>query len=303
MTPPIHLLSIDDLTDEQIDRILLRAAAHHAGEVPSPVLPRPVVAGLLFGQTSLRTRVGYAAAAARLGWHAVDIPGRRHDPTAMLESWADTLRTLAGYLDVLVARPGEELSKGVLERNLSIPYVNGGGTGPDAEHPTQALVDLSAMQHELGQVCDLTIAVCGDLRMRAARSLLRLLARRPPRRLVVATAPPMNAPLPPELHAITEHRPLADLGGPDVLYVIGMPHMAVPEDVRDTLRVTDRVVQALPDHAVVLSPLPVIDEIDAEAREDHRVRMFQQSDRALAVRMATLEMVWGPWAVRRTRLA
>ena len=109
-------------------------------------------------------------------------------PTAKPESWQDTLRTVAGYTDILIARIGHPLSRAELTDWLMRPLLNGGDFGPNAEHPSQALIDLFAMER-LGAVTELRIAVCGDLRMRVVRSLLRLLARTPPRRLVLITDP------------------------------------------------------------------------------------------------------------------
>jgi aspartate carbamoyltransferase catalytic subunit len=58
-----------------------------------------------------------------------------------------------------------------------------------------------------------------------------------------------------------------------------------------------KALAALPPDAVVLSPMPVIDEIATTARSDPRVRMFQQSDDALFVRMALIEALLGPGLV------
>lgn len=295
-----HLLSIDDLTDPEISTILARA--RHFEETPSAVdSSGPVVAGLLFGQTSLRTRVGFASAVSRLGWSYVDIFERRHDATSMVESWADTLRTVAGYVDVLVGRPGDHLPRDLISDVMSIPYINAGATGPGAEHPTQALIDTYAIESELGALDSLSVALVGDLRMRAARSLLRVFARRPPRRLILSTLAALDDELPPGLAARAEYRPLSAVGDVDVLYVIGVPHQAVPERERDALRVTTAVLDGLSPKAIVLSPLPVIDEIDPAARTDERVRMFEQSDRGLFVRMAVLEAVVSRWPERRPR--
>ncbi len=75
----------------------------------------------------------------------------------------------------------------------------------------------------------------------------------------------------------------------DVLYVAGIPHGALDEPGRARLRVDRKALAALRPDAVVLSPMPVIDEIATTARSDPRIRMFQQSDDALFVRMALIE--------------
>jgi aspartate carbamoyltransferase catalytic subunit len=288
---PRHVLSVHDLSDEEVTSILRRATELEAGE---PALPNRAVAGLLFGQTSLRTRVGYAAAASRLGWSVVDVAERRHDHTSMIESWSDTFRTLSGYLDVLVARPGVELDRDLLAEHLDIPFINGGSVGTDPQHPSQALIDLHTIDRLRGPVAALDMVLVGDMGMRAARSLIALLSRFTPKSLTLVTAPGLG-----EVHmpaSLAEHTTTGTtwpVGPVDVLYVVGIPHRAIPEDVRDTLRVTPVTLRCLAGDGIVLSPLPVIDEIDDNVRQDPRVRMFEQSDLGLYVRMALLEWVVG----------
>ena len=285
------LLSVDDLSDAEIERILGSAAALETGDLrPDPVPHR--ILGLFFKEASLRTRVGFAAAASRLGWHTVDITDRRFSPVSMVESWADTLRTLSGYLDGLVCRPGVELDEATLRTNLDIAYVNAGGAGPGAEHPSQALIDVRSIEAEAGDVRSLTVAVCGDLRMRAVRSLFKLLARPrwTPEQVVLVTLPELSdlSEIPQAIAEKCEHRTIGELGDVDIVYIAGIPHGAISETGRDRLRLTPKALDAMPPDTVVLSPMPVIDEIDDAARMDPRVRMFQQSRRGLFVRQALL---------------
>lgn len=287
---PRTIISIDDLTGDEIDRILERTRLfEQTGAAPSG-LPRLV--GLVFGEASLRTRVGFAAAATKLGWGFVDVFERRHSPTSMPESWEDTLRTLSGYVDVLVVRPGESLPRTVVVANSRVPYINAGGVGQGGEHPTQALIDLYAIERMRGSLSDLTVAICGDLRMRAVQSLLRLFTRRQPRRVIGITVPGLRSPGDVPDGPAVEFREPWQVEDVDVLYVAGIPHLAISEPQRALLRITADTMNHLGPDAIVLSPMPVIDEIDGEARRDPRVRMFEQSDLGLFVRMAVL------WEVR-----
>ena len=172
---------------EEIRHILSRATALRAGAATR--LSRPPLVGLMFLETSLRTRVGFAAAAARLGGQSIDIAERRGDAVAMPEGWADTLRVVSGNVDLVVARPGRPLDVSQLRPLLVSSFLNGGDVGHHSEHPSQALIDLYAIEQARGPVSELTVAICGDLRMRAVRSLVRLFARFPPGRLVVISDP------------------------------------------------------------------------------------------------------------------
>jgi aspartate carbamoyltransferase catalytic subunit len=293
------LRSIADFSQDDIDRLLHRAAAHQAGQLPRRS-PDGVVIGLAFFETSLRTRVGFAAAAARLGATPVEVHEVRASAVSMAESVDDTIRTLAGYADVVVARVDQPLV--TLPVGVGVPVLNGGDRGERAEHPSQALIDLYAISRLGRPIDELTIALCGDLRMRAVRSLLIALSLRPPKLLWLITEPPLRAgfTLPNQLAASVEYVEPADVADADVLYVAGIPHGALTEDARTRLRVTNRLLDRMRPNAVVLSPLPIIDEMEREAFRNPRVRMFEQSDDALFVRMAVLEFLLAKRTNERT---
>src|SRR5438094_849594 len=139
------VLSIDDLRNEDIQATLARAKEFADGS--PPLGDRHWVLGLVFLEPSLRTRIGFSTAALRLGWGWVDVDTRRSSPTSMPESWPDTLRTVSGMVDVVVARPGESLvGEAIAEATANVPFLNAGDVGEFAEHPSQALVDLFAIE-------------------------------------------------------------------------------------------------------------------------------------------------------------
>jgi aspartate carbamoyltransferase catalytic subunit len=293
------IVGVDDLGTEEVRHILSRATGLRAGA--SSALARPPLVGLLFLETSLRTRVGFAAAAARLGGQSIDIAERRGNAASPPEGWADTLRVVSGNVDLIVARPGRPLDDAAQLCPLLVSsFLNGGDTGGRGEHPSQALIDLYAIEQARGPVSELTVAICGDLRMRAVRSLLRLFARFPPRHLVAISDPRLTAAGAADADHVAkpaEDRAPWDVDDVDVLYVAGLPHGVLDEPGRARLRVDRKALAALRPDAVVLSPMPVIDEIATTARSDPRVRMFQQSDDALFVRMALIEALVVPGLV------
>ncbi|MCV7126966.1 hypothetical protein H7I42_05805 [Mycolicibacterium vanbaalenii PYR-1] len=282
--------TVDALTDTDVDWILSRAEFHRVRPFGLNE-SRRVVIGLVFLETSLRTRIGFASAAARLGFSAVEVTEARHSAVSMPESVEDTVRTVSGYSDVTVARVGIELAP---PYGSTRPLISGGDRGPSAEHPTQALIDVFALRRLAIPLDQLTLAICGDLGMRSVRSLFKLLERTPPRRLILVTDPALpRDDLPATLASVSDYRELTDLGAVDSLYVTGIPHGVVDETVRTRLRVTLEVLDHLSADCAVLCPLPVIDEIDALAMTDPRVRVFDQSDDGLFVRMAILEFALG----------
>lgn len=280
-----RITTVADLDDGTIDRLLWRARAFAEGR------SRPSageVVGLAFFETSLRTRVGFAAAAARVGASVVEITERRSSERSMPESVEDTIRTVSGYCDALVVRsphPSDDLARAA---RAGTAWLN---AGDDREHPSQALVDLFAIERLVAPIADARVALCGDLRMRAARSLIALLARRPPAELRLITDESLGGVpmMPPSLAGVAHPAGPLELAGIDVLYAVGIPHGAATEPVRTRLRIDRATLEALPETAILLSPLPLIDEVASAARRDPRVRWFKQSDLALFVRMALVE--------------
>lgn len=282
MARAIH--TVDDWTDEEIDSLLRRAGELAVGAPPT--MAADALIGMCFFQTSLRTRVGFEAAALRLGAKFVEVVERRGSTDSMPERIEDTIRVVSGYCDALVVRSPHRSTELAACARAGTTWVN---AGDSMEHPTQALIDLFAIEQLVGPIGGVRVALVGDLRMRAAQSLLSLLKRRAPAALFAATAPQINADgLADSVHTVGSVVELIELK-PDVVYLVGIPHQTVGEDIRARLRLDRGRLASLSADAVVLSPLPLIDEIASNARPDRRIKWFEQSDLGLAARIAVLE--------------
>jgi aspartate carbamoyltransferase catalytic subunit len=283
-----HLLDIAEVDDALLDLVL-------SGEVVAgqPFALSKVVA-LMFLSPSMRTRVGFAVAAIRLGATAVDVHDLRFTPDMSdAESLDDTLRVVSGMADVVVLRSDAPLDRTMVRDRAACPVVNGGD--PGGEHPTQALIDAFAMVRMKGELSSLRVAICGDLTMRAVRSMLALFSRRPPRALVLIAPPQRRAhgvSLSPALAPVVEVRGGASFEDVDVVLMAGLPpgpaDFFVDPPTRAAYALSERNVGTLAGDAVVLSPMPVIDEISTAVRHDPRVRMYEQSDLGVSVRCAVL---------------
>lgn len=288
------ILTIEDLTDDDVG-FILRRAAELSEMRPVPLATAPRVLGLVFFSASLRTRTGFAAAAARRGWQVVPVDSPRQSPTAMAESWHDTLRTVAGYADAIVARPGVPLGPDDRAIAAPCPLINGGDAGPKAQHPTQALIDVFAMERLFGSIAHMSLAIVGDPRMRAVRSLLSLLSRRPPAKLAIVADPSHleGVEMPAPLVSVTRYCGWDGITDSDVVYVAGIPHGALVPERRNALLATSARLAALSPNCILLSPMPIIDEMDAVVKSAPSNRMYVQSDLGLWVRMAILDFVGG----------
>jgi aspartate carbamoyltransferase catalytic subunit len=287
------LLSIDALDDEAVESVLARADELARGAAP---LRLGFVLALIFLSPSTRTRVGFAVAAARLGGTSVDLPELRFGVGMSAgESLADTIRTVSGMVDVAVVR-GDIDDIDAITRATRCPVISGGLA--DHEHPTQALIDVAAMRAEWGSIADARVTLCGDLGMRSVRSLVKLLARMPPARLTLVAPDGRDEAvrqLPVSLASRATYCEPEEMPTTDILYLPGLPERRAGVELgpaeRRRYAATASTVRSVSEHGVILSPLPVIDEVDPDIRLDPRVRMFELSDRGVYVRIAVLERV------------
>jgi aspartate carbamoyltransferase catalytic subunit len=284
-----HLLDIADLSDADIARVL-------DGPDPEKLLPPTTIVGLLFLEASLRTRYGFASAAVRLGANPLSVTELRYGAEmSSSETFADTLRGVAGMSDLVVARSGSPLDRRVIRDTSPCPVINGGDRG--GEHPTQGLIDLAAIERFAGPAHQLNVGICGDMTMRASTSLLELLDRRPPRTLRLIGPPSRlvhRVNLAAALQDRTTTTDVVDFSDLDVVLMTGLApgrDGGLSAGERADYALTQASIKSLSDRAVVLSPMPVIDEISDDVRTDSRVRIHEHSDLGVTVRMAVLQLL------------
>jgi ornithine carbamoyltransferase len=159
------LLSISDLTPEDIRRLISAAAAMKA-EGWSSRLSEKVLA-LLFEKPSLRTRVSFEVAMCQLGGQCLYLSPAEVG-LGQRESTADVARVLSRYVDCIAARTFSHLTLETLARYSRVPVIN---SLSDLEHPCQALADLLTIYEKKGGLEGLTITFIGDAN-NVANSLL-----------------------------------------------------------------------------------------------------------------------------------
>jgi len=178
-----HLISIDDLTDEDLDWIITRGVEHAAGLREADRTLCGQVVGVLFRATSSRTRTAFSAGALRLGGRLVTYgPNDLQENTG--ESAEDTGDVLSRMLDVLVVRTPQgdaELRSYARQRRMAV--INAMSS---IEHPTQALADLTTLATRFGRVEDLTVLYVGEGN-NTASALTLALSRFPGVRLSLRT--------------------------------------------------------------------------------------------------------------------
>jgi aspartate carbamoyltransferase catalytic subunit len=216
-----HLLSIADLTRDDVER-LLGTARTFASSLEREVKKLPTLKGRLvvnlFYESSTRTSSSFELAAKRLSADTLTVKsvGSSVDKG---ESLKDTARTLAAYdPDVIVIRHPQIGAPHLVARETNAHVVNAGDG--KHQHPTQALLDLYTLQDELGALAGLHVAIVGDvLHSRVARSLIQAFA------LVgihcTLVGPPALLPRELDLEQTSDIDAIRDA---DVVYVLRMQH-------------------------------------------------------------------------------
>ncbi|MCH1867413.1 aspartate carbamoyltransferase catalytic subunit [Nocardioides sp. CFH 31398] len=189
-----HLLSVDDLTTDDVAVLFATAAEMHDVQRRAvkklPALRGRTVINLFF-EDSTRTRSSFEIAGKWLSADTINITGKGSSASKG-ESLRDTVLTIAAMgVDALVVRHGASGAAQRISEWVDASVVNAGdGTH---EHPTQALLDAYTLTRRLGDLADRHVVLVGDLtHSRVFRSNVRLLTRLGAR--VTVVAPPTLMP-------------------------------------------------------------------------------------------------------------
>lgn len=295
------LISIEDLSRGDIENLF--STVDHLWRTPDAF--RHALAGrvvcTLFFEPSTRTRLGFEAAAHRLGARVLSVSDVRNTRLELGESLLDTTRMVGFYCDAVVARHMEDGVMRRIKEAVRVPLVNAGEG--QLEHPSQTLIDLYTLKEHFGDIDNLHVGIAGGIRYsRAAKSLIAGLRKFTNIRLHVVDA----------VHEADEGtefpRELGELNGVPVLEYSSMKEMIGHVDVVYVVRVqqekfTDpaayrrqlqkcRLHRALLSRAlpglVVMHCLPRTDELDADIDDTPQNKYFQQARHGVAVRSAVL---------------
>jgi aspartate carbamoyltransferase catalytic subunit len=300
-----HVVSISQFSDKKLlARLFTRAAELQA--LPPIDYPKPLQAltfATIFFEPSTRTRLSFETAIQNLGGQLITVENAADFSSAKKgESLEDTIRTINAYADGIVIRHPEV---GTAERASSVsdvPIINAGdGAG---EHPTQALLDAYTIARAKGSIDSLKIAIAGDLlNSRTMHSLIMLLSLYKVKLYLIAP-PALQLPkayaeqLGSKNGTVQQLETWDDvLGTVDVLYMnrVQKERFNLIEEymaVKDSFILTESLVKKMKPDAIILDPLPRINEIEVAVDSDPRAHYFQQVKNGLFLRMALLEYLY-----------
>ena len=258
--------------------------------------------GYLFFEPSTRTRLSFEAAMASVGGTSFGISDTTASSTQKGESLADMVRIMSIYSDAMVLRHSLDGSSRFAAEVSDKPVING-GSGTE-EHPTQAIQDLYTIRKEHGKIDGLSVGIVGDLKYgRTVYSLLHALSSYD---VDVHLISPESLRI--RSDSVYEIRKKMDLAEStnltecidtlDGVYVTRIQRERFP-DVEEYLKVRGSYVigtdmlQKMKPGAIVMHPLPRVDEIAAEVDSAPAARYFEQAAYGMHTRAALLTLIIG----------
>ena len=282
------IISIRDLSKDNLEEIysktneIMEMKAEERREIA-----RGKTLGYLFFEPSTRTRLSFQSAMALLGGTSFGIADATSSSVQKGESLADTVRIMSGYTDAIVLRHSLDGSSKFAAEVSSKPIINA-GSGTE-EHPTQAIQDLYTIKKELGKIDGKNIGIVGDLKYgRTVYSLLYGLSNYDvnvhlisPESLKIRSDSTYNLK---ENLSYTESENLDEyIEDLDVLYVTRIQKERFPDEeeyvkVKGSYVIGQDVVNKMKDDAILLHPLPRLDEISPDVDSSKQAKYFQQAE-------------------------
>lgn len=285
------LLGLKDLSKEEIESILDRAAYWESNPTKVHTTMQGKFAANMFFENSTRTRFSFEVAEKRLGAEVLNFSAAVSS-VQKGESIYDTVRTLESMgIDVGIIRlkPNGVLAE--LAAQIKVPLINAGDG--NNEHPTQALLDMYTMRKHFGQLKGLNVSIVGDiLHSRVARSNLWALRK---------FGANVNFCAPANMQAAELDAPYVTMDEAmksDVVMMLrvqlerhesGM--LSSAENYREQFGLTVERSKKLAEHAIIMHPAPINRnvEIDDELVEHPQSRIFSQMENGVPIRMAVIE--------------
>lgn len=254
----------------------------------------------LFFEASTRTRFSFEVSMQRLGGKVVsnaDMKGT--SSLRKQETLEDTAKVVSQMVDVLVIRHSDVGSLAKFAAGSDVPVINAGEGA--AEHPTQGLLDLYTILKHKGGFDGLTVGLMGDLKNSRVQHSECTLLKHFDVKFVFHSPSSLMVP----------EETLNELKGHDVKIVDSMEELIGVSDVISVSRVQQErfeneeeyrkvagsyilnadMMRLARKDAIVIQPLPRVDEVAVEVDNDPRAKYFEQVRNGVAVRMALLKLV------------
>ena len=294
-----HLMSPLDFTIEELDELIHTAIDISENPAKYAHACEGRILATCFYEPSTRTRLSFESAMLRLGGKTLGFASADSSSAAKGESVSDTISVISSYADICAMRHPKEGAPLVASAHAGIPVINAGDGGH--QHPTQTLTDLLTIHTLKGEISNLTIGLCGDLKFgRTVHSLINALVRYENIRFILISPEELRVPdyirdmLVEKNIDFKEVEKLEEsMSELDILYMTRVQRERFFNE-EDYLRMKDFYVldkakmELAKENMLVLHPLPRVNEISVEVDADPRAAYFRQAKNGVYIRMALI---------------
>ncbi len=262
----------------------------------------------LFWEPSTRTRMSFEAAMMHQGGRILGGFTAESSSVKKGETIADTVRNICGYgVSVIVMRhwlEGAAREASDYAEKYGVSVINGGDG--KHEHPTQTLLDLYTMYRQFGDISGKKVAIVGDLKYgRTPHSLIDGLGIF---NAQISLVSPEQLNMPKKYikefeqtfgTQIRQYDKLEDvIEDADIIYMTRIQKErfdSIEEynNVTGLYRITHDVKNKMKKNAILMHPLPRVDEIGLDVDELPQAKYFEQSQNGWFVRAALLQDLLG----------
>ena len=261
------------------------------------------ILGTLFYEPSTRTRLSFEAAMLRLGGSVIGFSDAGVSSAMKGESIPDTIRTVSSYVDIIAMRHPKEGAPKLASYYSFVPIINAGDGGH--YHPTQTLTDILTIRLRKGQLSNLTIGLCGDLKFgRTVHSLIKSMSSYGNKFILIS---PQELQIPQYIKmelfnknsSFMEVESLEDvIDKLDILYMtrVQRERFFNEEDyirLKDSYILDKEKLKLARKDLCILHPLPRVNEISYEVDDDPRACYFEQVKYGMYIRMALILRLLG----------
>jgi len=295
------IISIKDFDKEKLEKIFTATdKIMNLAPTERREICKGKTLGYLFYEPSTRTRLSFDSAMASIGGNSLGISNVSSSSTQKGESLADTIRIMSIYSDALVLRHTLDGSSRFASEVSEKPVINA-GSGTE-EHPTQAIQDLFTIKKEKKKIDGLKIGIVGDLKYgRTVYSLLYGLGNYDVDvRLISPESLKIRSDSVYEIKKRLDYTESTNLEEHidelDVLYVTRIQKERFPDEeeylkLKGSYVVGLDLLKQMKSDAIILHPLPRIDEISPDVDKTQNAKYFEQAEYGKHVRAALLGLI------------
>jgi len=295
------IISIRDLGKENLESIFSATEKIiNLDPTKRREIARGKTLGYIFFEPSTRTRLSFQAAMALIGGTSLGIADVNSSSVQKGESLSDTVKVMSGYADIIVLRHPLDGSSRFSAEISQKPIINGGSV--TEEHPTQAIQDLFTIKREKKKIDGLKIGIVGDLKYgRTVYSLLHGLCNYnvdvhliSPEILKIRKDSTYDIK---KKLSYTESTNLDEyIDDLDVLYMTRIQKERFPDEeeyakVKGSYVIGLDMVKKMKEDAIILHPLPRIDEISTDVDSSKQAKYFEQAEYGKYTRAALLGLI------------